>query len=304
MSGMPLRTSYESKLVDIPDDFLRTNPPDAKPITFEKVDFVEARLPEYKDCYAVVLENVLSPSECATLIKLAESSVGDKCRNKIDGTAWAPALVNVGDGYEVAIPEYRNSDRIIWDEQDVVDRLWVRLESVPEIRDTLVSFSDSWDRVVLRPRKNGKEIKSAGEDDDTWWDFQRVNKRMRFLRYGPGQFFRPHCDAPYRETTEDGHRVQTHFTVHLYLNDSKQALKEGADKVDLVGGATSFLSSNQERKHDVDPKAGRVLIFQHRRLYHSGDDVKEGIKYTMRTDIMYRQRDGLINLDEGFLDSA
>jgi hypothetical protein len=38
---------------------------------------------------------------------------------------------------------------------------------------------------------------------------------------------------------------------------------------------------------DVDPKAGRVLIFQHRNLYHSGDDVLAGVKYTMRTDIMY-----------------
>jgi hypothetical protein len=38
---------------------------------------------------------------------------------------------------------------------------------------------------------------------------------------------------------------------------------------------------------DVDPKAGRVLIFQHRDLYHCGDDVLKGVKYTMRTDIMY-----------------
>ena len=46
---------------------------------------------------------------------------------------------------------------------------------------------------------------------------------------------------------------------------------------------------------DVDPKAGRVLIFQHRKLYHSGDDVVAGIKYTMRTDIMYE----LVPVPEG-----
>jgi hypothetical protein len=39
---------------------------------------------------------------------------------------------------------------------------------------------------------------------------------------------------------------------------------------------------------DVDPKIGRVLIFQHRRLLHSGDDVVDGIKLTMRSDIMYK----------------
>jgi hypothetical protein len=38
--------------------------------------------------------------------------------------------------------------------------------------------------------------------------------------------------------------------------------------------------------------AGRVLIFQHRRLLHSGDDVKAGIKYTMRSDLMYEFEGG------------
>ena len=38
---------------------------------------------------------------------------------------------------------------------------------------------------------------------------------------------------------------------------------------------------------DVDPRAGRVLIFQHRGLYHAGDDVIAGTKYTMRTDVLY-----------------
>lgn len=59
---------------------------------------------------------------------------------------------------------------------------------------------------------------------------------------------------------------------------------EGAE---LVGGATTFYSGDEKRRIDVDPKAGRVLIFQHRRLLHSGDDVLAGTKYTMRTDILY-----------------
>lgn len=40
-------------------------------------------------------------------------------------------------------------------------------------------------------------------------------------------------------------------------------------------------------KYDVLPKAGRILLFQHRDLIHSGDDVLSGTKYTMRTDLMY-----------------
>ena len=42
-----------------------------------------------------------------------------------------------------------------------------------------------------------------------------------------------------------------------------------------------------KRRLDVDPKIGRVLIFQHRRLIHSGDEVSAGIKYTMRSDVMF-----------------
>lgn len=89
----------------------------------------------------------------------------------------------------------------------------------------------------------------------------------------------------------DGRVFKTFFTVHLYLNDS---VAEAGEAAELVGGATSFLSSNGARKMDVDPKAGRVLIFQQRGLNHAGDDVVKGTKYTMRSEIMYE----LIRPDE------
>lgn len=91
-----------------------------------------------------------------------------------------------------------------------------------------------------------------------------------------------HTDGEYREPGEK--IINTLLTLHLYMNDSKQTV---GDQAELVGGATSFLSADGSRKMDVDPKAGRVLIFQHRSLNHSGDDVLAGTKYTMRTDIMY-----------------
>jgi hypothetical protein len=61
--------------------------------------------------------------------------------------------------------------------------------------------------------------------------------------------------------------------------------KEGEEP--LVGGATTFHSLNMGRDLHVEPKAGRVLLFQHRSLLHSGEDVVKGTKLTMRTDIMY-----------------
>jgi hypothetical protein len=44
-------------------------------------------------------------------------------------------------------------------------------------------------------------------------------------------------------------------------------------------------------QHDVRPKSGRVLLFQHRNLLHAGEEVRAGIKMTMRTDLMFRQPD-------------
>lgn len=75
----------------------------------------------------------------------------------------------------------------------------------------------------------------------------------------------------------------TFYTVHLYLNDSA----ENDAQSDLVGGATAFLSRKLDAKVDVNPKAGSVLIFQHRGLFHEGSMVDKGTKYTMRTDILY-----------------
>jgi hypothetical protein len=111
-----------------------------------------------------------------------------------------------------------------------------------------------------------------------------------------------HCDGAYGNA--DG-TTRSYYTIHLYLNDSAQALgipppkkgkKNGNSDVDprdelLRGGATTFYSTNRERKLDVDPKVGRVLIFQHKRLLHAGDEVISGIKYTMRSDLMYELKE-------------
>lgn len=61
------------------------------------------------------------------------------------------------------------------------------------------------------------------------------------------------------------------------------------DETELVGGATALLSADEKRKYDVECKTGRVLIFQHRRVFHAGADVVRGVKYSVRTDIMYRE---------------
>lgn len=97
-----------------------------------------------------------------------------------------------------------------------------------------------------------------------------------------------HWDSAHAETSDPKKRVESMFTMHLYLNDAESEV-EGAE---LVGGATAFYSGDfhscdETRQLEVHPKAGRVLIFQHRGLHHSGEKVLAGTKYMMRTDLMY-----------------
>ena len=91
-----------------------------------------------------------------------------------------------------------------------------------------------------------------------------------------------HCDGSY--TTPDNNET-SYYTLHLYLNDSEKYSSESK----LKGGATTFHSMSMWKSVDVDPKAGRVLLFQQRGLLHSGEEVLNGTKVTMRTEIMYER---------------
>lgn len=112
-----------------------------------------------------------------------------------------------------------------------------------------------------------------------------------------------HCDGAYVGPNGSS---ETFFTLHFYLNDSIQELEkeEGYINLDistsdlLRGGATTFHSRDEKRRLDINPKAGRVLIFQHSQLLHSGDDVISGTKYTMRSDLLYQFEGGSDSNDE------
>jgi prolyl 4-hydroxylase len=95
----------------------------------------------------------------------------------------------------------------------------------------------------------------------------RLNERLRFYRYRAGQRFSPHMDHWYRPSDDE---ITLH-TVLVYFNEG------------FEGGETRFLEQLEET---VVPRAGRVAIFQHK-LRHEGCTVTRGIKYAMRTDVVY-----------------
>lgn len=94
-----------------------------------------------------------------------------------------------------------------------------------------------------------------------------ANERVRCYRYGPGQRFAPHYDGAFVRDE----REQSLVSFLVYLNEG------------FVGGETNFLQIGRT----VVPRAGMALLFQHRVL-HEGAEVTAGVKYVLRSDLMYR----------------
>ncbi len=103
------------------------------------------------------------------------------------------------------------------------------------------------------------------------WNVVGANERLRCYRYERGQRFAPHYDGSFVRHAGEMSRV----TFMLYLND------------DFDGGTTDFFEPAQR----IEPRAGTALFFQHR-LLHEGCAVTAGVKYVLRSDLMYRAPGG------------
>ncbi|KAF9885820.1 hypothetical protein FE257_012292 [Aspergillus nanangensis] len=262
--------------------------------TSHRIDFptCDPPIPEYKNLFAALIENVLTEPECNELIRLAESTTLGTGSESSTPT-WERALINAGNGKEVLSTDSRNCGRIVWDSHDIAARLLDRL--MPFLREYGLN------RIDNQPLVTGL----AGRNKA--YRLTRLNERLRFLKYEGGEYFRPHWDGRY--ATPD-RTERSWYTVHLYLNgDGDQNLDElrreearvkenttnQQDNVDvggkLLGGSTSFIPryEEQDRQVRVFPRTGSVLVFQQNSLMHGGDPVYRGTKYTLRTEILYRQ---------------
>ncbi|KAF8886450.1 hypothetical protein CPB84DRAFT_1685051 [Gymnopilus junonius] len=207
----------------------------------------------YKGFYVKVLDDVFTSEECAELIALAESD-----------SEWKQAAVHYGlqAHQQYVDTDYRNSQRILRFDHEAANRIYQRLlPYIPEL--VKIEPGDEWETVV-GPRGKIKQT----------WELDGVNERLSFLRYEKGHYFRPHADGQLE--LPDGR--QARVTIQIYL---------GEDGVE--GGATRIIGKD-ERYVDIEPKKGRVLVFQQRGLYHSGEDVTKGVKYALRSDLFFRKK--------------
>eukprot|EP01098_Paradermamoeba_levis_P016048 TRINITY_DN8443_c0_g1_i1.p1 TRINITY_DN8443_c0_g1~~TRINITY_DN8443_c0_g1_i1.p1 ORF type:complete len:254 (-),score=53.22 TRINITY_DN8443_c0_g1_i1:17-778(-) len=124
--------------------------------------------------------------------------------------------------------------------------------------------------------------KGEGEGEEFAGEPIRVNDELRIERYLEDQQFRIHRDANKIVKREsDGFYHMTLFSVVLYLND-------GAE---FEGGRTNFVVDRPGAAPlGVVPQKGSAVVFR-QELLHEGATVSQGVKFVLRTDVLYRFRE-------------
>jgi hypothetical protein len=154
----------QEKKYDLPAGFLNGPAPN---LTKSVIDFQKEGFPEYEKCWAVVLDGVLSETECKQLVAAAEATTNG---------VWERALVNIGGGLQAMYEDTRKCGRIIWDDREMVAKIWARIEAaVPDIHRL-----ENWANVTGNGPAKRKET----------WTMTRLNERMRFLKYVGGEYFK------------------------------------------------------------------------------------------------------------------
>ncbi|KAL7626441.1 hypothetical protein AAE478_003213 [Parahypoxylon ruwenzoriense] len=237
------------------------NGPAQDSITAHIIDSNETDVKEYAGYFAMTLDNVLTRQECADLLALVSPP---------DNAAWPAATLTAYNGSQVLDLKSRDCERLFYTSATLAGRLLARI--LPHLPPGIVTLENAPDITGQFPIIRRET-----------WRLSRLREELRFLKYGPRQYFRPHCDGQF----EDENGEKSYLTVHLYLNGGGG---DGHD--DVEGGATRFAVDFKDPKAgrlDINPKVGSLVIFQQRDMYHEGAKVTKGIKYTMRTDAMYKK---------------
>ena len=167
------------------------------------------------------------------------------------------ALLNVGTK-EVLDTGLRKSGRITIDDVQAANQIFARVRHLCPAEHTIIHGGATWSCVGL-------------------------NERLRVLKYEPGGYFAPHQDGSFVRmqgtrplvSGEPGDR--SFMTLMLYLNTPAK------------GGDTNFMSRrDQSQVSPVAPQTGAALLFDHN-IMHEGAMLESGVKYAIRTDVMYRR---------------
>ena len=190
---------------------------------------------------------------CLTIDNVLSAKECTKIIQRSEEAKFQRALVNIGVG-EILDADYRNSDRCIIDDADFARVIFKRIESLlPSILPGA----------------------TAGRSSNVNWKLSGLNERMRILRYSQGHFFAEHRDGYYAKNVNE----RSFMTIMIYLNSE---FKGGSTILPSRGDVASGVGNVE-----ILPQCGRVFVFDHI-LKHEGAEVISGVKYAIRTDVMYK----------------
>ncbi|GFH60819.1 hypothetical protein CTEN210_17295 [Chaetoceros tenuissimus] len=194
-----------------------------------------------------VARNLLTQKECQEWVKYSEQQIGYEKLNRPQTREYAQ----------------RECGRISQNDWDMADLLYQRMK--PMVDEIITQI------VVPHANPNYQPI--------------TCNGNLRLYRYEKNMSFGKHYDGS--ERIDRFPNGNTEITVLVYLSSCK-------------GGATRFYlpssSSKKQNKNEIDkngiafqPEAGAILMHMHgdRCLEHEADAVADGVKYVLRTDIVY-----------------
>lgn len=161
-----------------------------------------------------------------------------------------------------------------------------------------LAIGDDTYRVNLAVRNNLRVVIDAPELAAALWPRMRgqvdahhegdavrgLNSRFRVYRYEPGQRFSPHVDV--RTALPQG---ETRASVVIYLNDGCEG---GETRFFEQKDRSSRRGEGRGRKFDnrvrfaLRPELGGAVVFDHL-LLHEGSEVRAGVKYAVRSDLIY-----------------
>ncbi|KAI0400802.1 hypothetical protein F4802DRAFT_470924 [Xylaria palmicola] len=250
--------------------------PDGLEVHVTPIDFANSPLADdYGSFFAMTIDNLLTPDECARL----QSAAGRDWQTLSKGNS------------------FRECQNILVFSPEWASALYGRIVAHLPERVRALRKGDGMAEIIAGP----SHLKASMGARKTVWRIKEANERLSFLRYQPRHHFKPHCDALYARPGKD---ERSFLTCQIYLNDAP----DGPDgELGGGGGETRFWTSQVGKRRkdpeldhdvgdakaplflDVKPKAGRALIFQQRMLWHSGQEVKHGEKFTVRLDLMFER---------------
>lgn len=241
---------------------------DPTKISVENVEPVDARYRTFGG-RCMVLRHTMTQRECDYLIE------------QMGGHAEMEAVSYRHD--------YRRTDRAVFDSEELSALLWSRVAPYAAELAIRVDEDPAMQRLLSEQDMPGEcpnELR-VGYGREGVWRPSGLNNCLRFCKYNPGDYFRKHCDACYRRDQDE----QSLFTCMFYLNgdfDGGSTRFLHLDRAGEYGAADQFKAAGDEDvMASVAPEPGLCMFFFQPGLLHEGEDLRSGLKFILRTDVMF-----------------